>query len=315
MESSVIEVEDVNAWHRVVSERLMPLAIDSSANPDFKASVTAQAFAGVRLARVRAGKHAAERTHRLAAGGDPHYWLALQIAGSSTISQAGRTAELAPGELAVYDSSMPYRREFPGDSDTLVVLIPQQLISLPPQALALIAGLRIGADEGMGAILSAYLSSLAAHLHELKDGQGASTVHALLELVTAVFSEQFGLVAPHRSARRLDEVMRIRAWIMDRLGDPTLDPAGIAAAHFISTRQLHVLFHEQGSSVGTWVRERRLDAARRDLQTPGEDSGIAAIAERWGFGDPAHFARAFKRAYGVSPRAFRDASRKEHPAS
>lgn len=301
----LIAVQGMAEWQRVVSEQLMPLAIDTSANPAFEASVVTGRFGGVGLAVVRTGAHVAERTGRLASAGDPHYWLGLQLEGTSTIEQGGNRSELRPGDFALYDSSMPYRREFPGYSETFVAIIPQQLIALPPRALALISALRIGPESGLGAIVSPFLTAVAANLQHLNSSQGISTVHAMIELVTSTFAEKFGVVAPHPSTRHLDQVMTIRHWIMTRLGDPDLDPETIARAHFVSTRQLHVLFREQGTTVGTWIRERRLDMARRDLEAPGDDTDIRTIAHRWGFTDPAYFTRAFRSAYGVAPRTYR----------
>lgn len=300
-----IAVHGMAEWQRVVSEQLMPLAIDTSTNPDFEASVVTGRFGGVGLAVVRTGAHVAERTERLAAAGDPHYWLGLQLVGTSAVEQAGNRSELRPGDFALYDSSMPYRREFPGDSETFVAIIPQQLIALPPRALALISALRIGPDDGLGAIVSPFLTAVAMNLRNLTPGQGISTVHAMIELVTSTFAEKFGVVAPHPSTRHLDQVMTIRDWIMTRLGDTDLAPEMIARAHFVSTRQLHVLFREQGTTVGTWIRERRLDMARRDLESPGDETDIRTIANRWGFSDPAYFARAFRTAYGLAPRTYR----------
>ncbi|MGW9499321.1 helix-turn-helix domain-containing protein [Streptomyces prasinus] len=44
----------------------------------------------------------------------------------------------------------------------------------------------------------------------------------------------------------------------------------------------------------------------RDLTDPRLRSrSIRAIATRWGFVDAAHFSRAFRAAYGVSPRDHR----------
>ncbi len=55
-------------------------------------------------------------------------------------------------------------------------------------------------------------------------------------------------------------------------------------------------------TVSTWIRTRRLEQCRRDLLDPMlADRPVAAIAARWGFVDAAHFSRAFKTAFGVSP--------------
>ena len=302
---AVVHIRGVEAWHRHVSETLMPLFIEGE---DFEASVTEGAFSGVRLAVIRTGAHVAQRTQRLAAEGDPYFWLALQIEGESSLEQGAHSTTLRPGDFVLYDSTLPYRREFPGESLTLVALIPQQLITLPPHALAVLAGVRLGSHDGLGAIVSAYLLAVARNLEALTPGTGPGVVHAMVELLVSTLAQQFGVVAPARVSRRLEQVMAIREWIMLRLGDPGLDPAQIADAHFISLRQLHVLFREQGTTVGTWMRERRLDMARRDLETPGESAGIATISQRWGFSDPAYFTRAFRHAFGMAPREYRAAA-------
>jgi len=40
-------------------------------------------------------------------------------------------------------------------------------------------------------------------------------------------------------------LMRVRAFIEERLGDPELSPDGIAAAHYISVRYLYKLFESE----------------------------------------------------------------------
>ncbi|HWS50049.1 MAG TPA: helix-turn-helix domain-containing protein, partial [Microbacterium sp.] len=128
-----------------------------------------------------------------------------------------------------------------------------------------------------------------------------------LDLVTTVFTRELGLdelsADPHRAL-----VQRIRGYIDRNLASTELGPAAIASAHFISTRHLHGLFQEQGMTVSTWIRTRRLEQCRRDLLDPMlADRPVAAIAARWGFVDAAHFSRAFKAAFSVSPSEYRAA--------
>ena len=45
---------------------------------------------------------------------------------------------------------------------------------------------------------------------------------------------------------------------------------------------------------------------RADLRDPQyRDMGVADIARRWGFPSPAHFSRAYRAAFGVSPSSDR----------
>jgi len=52
-----------------------------------------------------------------------------------------------------------------------------------------------------------------------------------------------------------------------------------------------------------YLRDLRLEAAGKALLTTGH--GVARIAAEQGFSDQAHFTRAFKRATGMTPAAFR----------
>ena len=99
---------------------------------------------------------------------------------------------------------------------------------------------------------------------------------------------------------------RIDAFIQHRLDDAELSPEMIAAAHYISVRSLHRLFHAGERTVAGWIRAQRLGQCRRDLTDPRLAAlPVHAIAARWGLTRPAHFSRIFKAAYGLSPSEYR----------
>lgn len=51
-----------------------------------------------------------------------------------------------------------------------------------------------------------------------------------------------------------------------------------------------------------YLRRERLEAVRRDLANPQlRNRGVAALAVRWCFVDPAHFSRVFRQRYGYLP--------------
>ena len=102
----------------------------------------------------------------------------------------------------------------------------------------------------------------------------------------------------------------IQAFICQHLGDPGLSPAAVAAAHHMSLRSLHQLFHDEGLTVAGWTRARRMERCRRDLSDPAlESRPVAAIAMRWGFSSAADFSRAFRAAHGMPPAEYRRSAR------
>jgi AraC-like DNA-binding protein len=229
------------------------------------------------------------------------------LAGTGLLIQDDREAVLEAGDLAVYDTDRPYSLVFDADFRTMVVMFPKHLISLPSTMIGQLTAVRISGQEGLGGMVVPYLTQLAGNLDQLAGTTGARLAHSALDLVTTVFTRELGLdgvsADPHRAL-----VQRIRGYIDRNLASTDLGPASIASAHYISTRHLHGLFQEQGVTVSTWIRTRRLEQCRRDLLDPMlADRPVAAIAARWGFVDAAHFSRAFKSAFGVSPSEYRAA--------
>lgn len=100
---------------------------------------------------------------------------------------------------------------------------------------------------------------------------------------------------------------QIYAFIQKNLGDTNLTLNAIAAAHHISLRYLHKLFQREGHTVAGWIRGLRLEQCRCDLTDPHLAARpINAIAARWGFTSLSHFSQAFRNAYGLSPRQYRE---------
>jgi AraC-like DNA-binding protein len=100
----------------------------------------------------------------------------------------------------------------------------------------------------------------------------------------------------------------MRAFIRQNLHDPELTPTMVAAAHHISLSYLHRIFQQQasGETVAAWIRGQRLESARRDLADSAlRTMPIHAIAARWGISRASDFTRAFRSAYGLSPKEYR----------
>jgi len=305
---STLVARNISEFRAAVSESFVPLQV-SSAGPDhFRGMIRGAAVDEVHVTDLRATSHVVERTPELIARGDRSFFkVSLMLAGTGLLIQDDREAVLRPGDLAVYDTDRPYSLVFGEDFRTMVVMFPKHLISLPPDMVGQLTAVRISGQEGLGSMVVPYLTQLAGNLDQLAGTTGARLAHSALDLVTTVFTRELGLdelsADPHRAL-----VQRIRGYIDRNLASTELGPAAIASAHFISTRHLHGLFQEQGMTVSTWIRTRRLEQCRRDLLDPMlADRPVAAIAARWGFVDAAHFSRAFKAAFSVSPSEYRAA--------
>ncbi|MER7445928.1 helix-turn-helix domain-containing protein [Microbacterium sp. NPDC097977] len=305
---STLVARNISEFRAAVSESFVPLQVSTSGADHFRGVIRGASVDEVHVNEVRATSHVVERTPELIARSDRSYFkLSLMLAGTGMLIQDDREAVLQPGDLAVYDTDRPYSLVFDDDFRTMVVMFPKHLISLPADMVGQLTAVRISGQGGLGGMVVPYLTQLAGNLDQLAGTTGARLAHSALDLVTTVFTRELGLdevsADPHRAL-----VQRIRSYIDRNLASTDLGPASIASAHFISTRHLHGLFQEQGVTVSTWIRTRRLEQCRRDLLDPMlADRPVAAVAARWGFVDAAHFSRAFKTAFGISPSEYRAA--------
>lgn len=95
----------------------------------------------------------------------------------------------------------------------------------------------------------------------------------------------------------------LRARFLEQLSIRELsDVAGVSPGHF--SREFRRLY---GMSAAEYLRRLRLEWAAERLRKP--DDSLAEIAFAAGFADQSHFTRRFKRQFGVTPAAFRAASR------
>jgi AraC-like DNA-binding protein len=256
----------------------------------------------IHVSEVTAREHSVERTPELIArGGENRYFkLSLQLMGSGMLIQDNPEAVLTPGDIAVYDTGRPYSMVFDENFRMMVVMFPQTLLDLPPESIGQLTAVRFAHGHGLTGMIAPFLEQMTNGLDQLTGPTGLRLAHNAIDLVSTMFASDLDSSVEPGGHRAL--AGRIRAYIEESLGDPQLDPAAIAAAHFISTRHLHGIFREEGTTVSAWVRTRRLEHCRRDLADPLlADRPISAIAARWGFIDAAHFSRLFKSTFGRSP--------------
>lgn len=105
-------------------------------------------------------------------------------------------------------------------------------------------------------------------------------------------------------ARRDDRRLRRAMDYLESNYRTRLTVAEVAAQSGIHPSYLAELFRKaHGSSVGEWVRNRRLEFARDALRNPAMP--ISCIAVKAGFADQSHLTRMFRARFGVTPAEYR----------
>lgn len=250
------------------------------------------------------------RTPKLVRQSDPEtYHLSLLLKGEGAADWGREQAAYRINDFHTNSSSRSWDIATGPDPVTVVGLeIPQSLVVVPGHRVDRFVGGRVSGQEGIGALLAQFLLQLVADTSPYQPSDAPRLGTVVVDLVTAVFAQAVDAdlrLLPETHGRTL--TLQAKSYIRRHLSDPELTPARVAAAHHISRSYLYRLFQAEGLTVASYIRDQRLEKARRDLADPRLHAvPIHAVAARWGFPRAAQFTRAFRTAYGLPPSELRE---------
>ncbi|MFC5659911.1 helix-turn-helix domain-containing protein [Streptomyces nogalater] len=303
LSTDTVPVADrIGRWRAALASTLTPMAVAPRDSGPFTGRVAGGRLGHLPVCSLDAD---AQRVGR-SGPGDPCVAVLVLTAGTVTLIQDGRSAVAGAGDLLVYDAARPYTLDFPERFACHVVHLPRRGLDVSDEELRAVTVTAVSGADGIGAILGPFLTRLL----DPADSYGPAVAARLAAGVEDLFAT---LVAERGPAGGVDSgrgelVLRIRDHIDRHLENPGLTPETVATAHHISVRYLHRLFEEEGITVARLVQRRRLEECARELSRGRSAPAVAVVAHRWGFTNPAHFSRAFRRAYGHSPREWRQLS-------
>jgi AraC-like DNA-binding protein len=196
-------------------------------------------------------------------------------------------------------------------------------VRLPVDEVARMAAARWGIEaaafrfEGMtpvSAEMGQYWRDTVAYLHRAFEEPHAAVASPLLRAALIEFTASAELaVFPNTATSACDTrgpgrvapaaLRRAVGFIDAHAGEP-VTLAQIAEAAGVTGRALqHTFLRYYSTSPTGYLRRVRLERAHRELQAADPTTGVtvATIARRWGWANPAHFAAAYRQAYGQLP--------------
>jgi AraC-like DNA-binding protein len=230
--------------------------------------------------------------------------LARVEGGGSVFDPVG----LSSGLLHVYDPADEIAEQFTTNTHLYTLNIPLAAIGIDAVALREMRDRSYELTPFQSQLLRAAVGLLLVGGEELNTSASLIGVDRYLAALAALLLR----TAVRRSGPELAQAEHVRqrtdAIIYEQAADPNLTPATIAAQLNISLRQLYRAFNGTESPAAR-IRRRRLERAAEILAARSGPGHVERVAIECGFASAEYFSRAFRREFGLSPRAYRSAHR------
>lgn len=228
-------------------------------------------------------------------------FILMPLAGDLVVHHYDRQIRLNGGDMVLMDSRAPCMIDAPSRNRSVVLGTPREMIAQLRSDADHLYAVPVSGQRGVGRMLSAMIQTLADDDSACDARDSAVTLSVTMALLDRALGDRQASTGARRS-RAEATIERMGEWVMANGHDPDLDLDMLAARFGLSRRSLYRLFAETGITPGKWLRGVRLDQARRWLMS-GDPlyRSVGQVAFAAGFNDSSHFARSFKRRFGVLP--------------
>lgn len=300
MDSSALGFDDFRACNHLLRTMGGAYRVECGRLRDFRGTIRSNRIGMVVLADVALSHCVVRRDFESGSPVAEHYNLVLQFEGNARMRQGGAEALLLPGDLTIIDSR--YMSEFEASE-----AFRQYAFAIPAEPVRNLFGSggvplarTISGSTGAGQLLADIVTSCHRNVSGLQElDLVATTMHVLAAAVG-----RSRPVAPPGSGRVADRP-NIERFIDAHLERHELNPEFVARHFGLSLRQLYRITTTTGCTPAALIWARRLERARQLLDADRSDTRVLDIALSCGFKDGAHFSRAFRRAFGQSPKESR----------
>ncbi|WP_284165836.1 helix-turn-helix domain-containing protein [Frigidibacter sp. SD6-1] len=302
-------------WHETIGRAYFPLDLSFRRPEAFDGELTSWQLGTVSLSRLTSDALLYRRLPRhLTAQGPEEFLVTVPAKSEVRFSQCGKEVRANPGAFILERSDEPYEFSHAEAADLWVMKVTADMLGGRVRAPDRFCSLEFDATNGANGLFVDMLHLVPGRYDAMTEETRATVGRQLVDLLALALQSDDRVLTSGLSSVRAGHLARIEAFVHRHIDDPDLGPEGVAAGCGISVRYLHELLRDTNTTLGQWIRDRRLQAAQEDLANPADARSIGEIAYAHGFADQAQFSRAFRARFGLTPKEMRAGHRRTDPA-
>jgi AraC-like DNA-binding protein len=241
--------------------------------------------------------------------------IVLQVAGQSTLASDDQSRELAAGKWTVLRTGEVRALSGTAGTQLIVLQIPRKMLTASTIGVGTLSSAdgwrpRTYYDRPLARTLRAFMAK--PHPFDAEAAEQVSTL--VCRVVEHTIRKHRGADQRRERAFRSQYIKRlnlVQRYVARHLRNPRLQVEDIARHAACTKRYLHKMFavgaNDAGEhqKVGEFILNSRLETIHAELLQRRAQQPLIKIALAHGFNNPSHFARQYRRLFGVTPTTVR----------
>jgi AraC-like DNA-binding protein len=287
-----------DGWRAALETRIINVDVRPLSDGPLHAAIDLADLGGISVVAFDMSPVVMARTGRHVTDGYDGFALSVATGPSLGARQAGDDFTISPGEAVLMDARLPSELAGPEAMNFLGFRISRNWFERFSLALPE-SGRKLRASAPLD-MLVAYASRIAGNPALQSEGLARMIESHVSDLLAASMIAG-GNIATHDAAALADLRYRcISEGLRARASQPGLTLPSFARSIGVSERGIQATLSRCGTTFSDLLRRFRLEIAQAHLRRG--DRSVAAVAFASGFQDLSTFNRAFRTAYGLTPR-------------
>lgn len=219
--------------------------------------------------------------------------------------QGGKQSMGGERIITIVEGSREYRVHRPNFLG-LTLIVPYSLLQARLPRLTQYCITPHDATKGNFALAWDFIMSVWFNHESLSEQNKLHYANTIIDLLVVALESEGCEMCLEEGNTKEAYLQRALQYIDDHISSPVICPDVIAENLGIKKRYLYEVFGDYEKSLGTVIREKRLERCYDALSSQCMAKlSVTEIAYRWGFTSYTHFSKVFKEKYNISPKKYR----------